>query len=452
MLMLVFFDYTVFIIAYTLPVLIAIDQLMNCDQQTENKTLEAWLDELADRHPQHTIRLGLERMHEALKRLQMGQPQARIVTIAGTNGKGSCLMVLERLLLAEGERVGSFQSPHMSSFCERIKVGGVPTEADAIARAFDRIDAQCSDLELTFFEWNTLAALDVFSHYPLDVILLEVGLGGRLDAVNAIDNELAMITAIDYDHTDWLGDSLEAIAAEKAGVIRAHSHVISHSQLKPIIDVCQDQEVNVCYWQRDFSVNYNEAESRWCFSGVDRSGLSVSCHSPLPLGCLPDNLAIALQAWSKLGYSLDSDTAERALAELILPGRQQVVTCGKYTTLLDVAHNEAGLRALAQRVEQDFAELSAVAIIGMLADKQAVPDIVRLFPNVQHWFVLTLTGARGQLASQLADKLQLEHYTLIDDLQDWSLEALLAHHQLLIATGSFHTCDKVNTLLAEYNS
>ena len=425
---------------------------MNSDQQTGNKTLETWLDELADRHPQHTIRLGLERMHEALQRLKTGQPQARIVTIAGTNGKGSCLMVLERLLLAEGERVGSFQSPHISNFCERIKLNGVQAEADAIARAFDRIDAQCGDLELTFFEWNTLAALDVFSHYPLDFILLEVGLGGRLDAVNAIDNELAVITAIDYDHTDWLGDSLEAIATEKAGVIRPHSHVISHSQLEPIVDMCQGQQAEVCYWQRDFSVRYDEAKLRWLFSGIDRTGLSVSCHSPLPLGCLPDNLAMALQAWSTLEYSLDSDTAERALAECILPARQQVVPCGQYTALLDVAHNEAGLRALAERVEQGFSELSAVAIIGMLADKQVVPDLEKLFPNIQHWFVLTLTGARGQLASQLADKLQLEHCTLIDNLEDWSLEALLGSHQLLIATGSFHTCDKANTLLAAFNS
>lgn len=411
------------------------------------KSLETWLDELADRHPQHAIRLGLERMHEAMRRLQIGQPTIPVVTIAGTNGKGSCLMLLERLLLTHGQRVGSFQSPHISSFCERIRINGDNSPADAIARAFDRIDASCADLGLTFFEWNTLASLDIFAQHQLDVVLLEVGLGGRLDSVNAIDNQLSIITAIDYDHMDWLGDTLPLIAREKAGVIRVGSKVVSHSQIASITQQVAQLQAEACYWQKDFSLE--QEQKSWLFQGVDNAGHSVTCSTSLPAGCIADNLAMALQGWLALGFPISNTLTAQAFSSFVLPCRQQHIRCGSYDVILDVAHNGASLQALADRIKHDYGTRPAVAIIGMLADKSVAQDMLALFPSVQRWVLLTLTGARGQTAEQLRNKLHLggKEVMVLDSLESTQIEQLMVDQSLLIATGSFHTCDKVKVML-----
>ena len=413
------------------------------------KSLETWLDELADRHPQHNIRLGLERMHEAMNRLHLKQPDTPVVTIAGTNGKGSCLMLLERLLVTNNQRVGCFQSPHISSFCERIRVNGANADADAIARSFDRIDASCSDLGLTFFEWITLAALDIFSQSKLDLLLLEIGLGGRLDSVNAIDNQLSIITAIDYDHMDWLGDTLPLIAGEKAGVIRAGSKVVSHSQISSITEKVEQLQADACYWQKDFSIEKEKSQPNWLFDGMDNYGHSVTCSTPMPAGCIADNLAMALQGWLSLGFLLTDALTEKAFSSFVLPCRQQHIKRNAYDIILDVAHNGAGLKALSTMVSDEFGARPAVAIIGMLVDKSVQHDMLALFPSVRRWILLTLTGARGQTAEKLRDRLSLgeREVEMFDSLDDVGIEEIMRDESLLIATGSFHTCDKVKAML-----
>jgi len=412
--------------------------------ETLPATLADWLDELARRHPPHVMELGLDRPLRAMRRLGIEQPDpthTRIVTIAGTNGKGSVAMLLARLLQRTGVSTGLYLSPHLYDFRERVQVNGAMLDGEDWVRAFNRIDAACRDLQLTFFEWVTLAAFLLLGERRLRVWILEIGLGGRLDVVNCLDNQLNLITSIGLDHTDRLGDNLESIAAEKAGVMRAQTTTICGSPLGVFTRLAQQAGAALQQVDRDWRVEERNHAIR-----VASSDWKV--HAPLPGGVLAANLAMALLAAHELNIPEVETGLESLdwLAEETLPGRQQLVHWGGMRCLLDVSHNRDGVACLAHRVARDFANTPMAAVFACLEDKQPPPDLMRLFPNVHTWLVGELQGVRTQSAEAVIERAGLHGAGRLTDYSARELRQLVGDG-LLLVFGSFLLPALVKSLL-----
>ena len=407
-------------------------------------TLAAWLDELARRHPPQIMELGLERPKRAMQRLGIAQPdpqQTRIVTIAGTNGKGSVAMLLARMLTRAGISNGLYLSPHLYDFRERVQINGnVLTAADWVA-AFNTIDARCNTHELTFFEWVTLAAFLLLGRRRPKIWVLEIGLGGRLDVVNTLDNQLNLITSIDLDHTDRLGSTLDAIATEKAGVMRRGKPTICASPLAVFKPLAQQAGAQLSQIDKDWRVQQQS----------DRVHLEAGdwqLQAPLPAGVQAHNMALALLAARTLALpALDAVLQQPDwLAQVQLPARQQLVHWNGIRCMIDVAHNQSGIASLAQRMAQDFAGVPAVAVFACLADKQPPANIAALFPQVHSWLVADLSGARTQSAAQLIKRLQLPGAMSLSDFSAAQLQELVGDGVLLVF-GSFLVPPLVRKLL-----
>lgn len=384
-------------------------------------SLDQWLAWMETRHPQ-AIELGLDRIARVAGVMGlMGAGAAslpassspkriarKIVTVAGTNGKGSCVAALESMLHAHGCRVGSYSSPHLVRYNERVRIDGVEVDDAQLCDAFAAVDAARGTISLTYFEFGTLAAFYLFAQSPLDVAILEVGLGGRLDAVNLLDADIAIITSIALDHTDWLGPTREAIATEKAGVLRRGIDFICGETEPP----ATLQEAAFTNATRNFFVNdayrYHVDEVGFNFSGRDGGGNPVE-FSGLPVPALPwPSVAMALQALCLLSGLIKPDAAVLAdtLARLALAGRFQRFEQDGVEIIVDVAHNPAGARFLCQQLQARPAAGKTLAVFTMLADKDLAGSIEEMKPAVTAWFVAELPGvARARPARDVADAL-----------------------------------------------
>ncbi len=361
-------------------------------------TLNDWLAWLETLSPA-TIELGLDRVLTVLERLALPRP-ARVVTVAGTNGKGSSVAMLEALYREAGARVGSYTSPHVLEYAERIRVDCHPTSEAAIIAAFERVETVRDGLPLTYFEYGTLAALCEFASRCVDTVILEVGLGGRLDAVNAIDPDGALITNVSLDHCDWLGNDVETIAAEKAGVMRPAIPVVFGAIDMPrAIDAAATWVgAELIRAGREFSHRASR-DGRWDWSGR-RHTLRGLSRPALGGDHQLDNAAAVLALLEALGpvALLEKQSVNRALSALQLPGRLQRVESRGRRWLLDGAHNPAGAAALA-------AELSprpAIAVIGILEDKDARAIVEALGPRVDRWVACAPQSRRALPAGELA--------------------------------------------------
>ncbi len=366
-------------------------------------TLEEWLNWLEQQHPESDIELGLARVGAVADRLDLRRPAAKVITVAGTNGKGSCAALLEHLLLDAGYSVGVFTSPHFTHYCERIRVNGQQASDADVCEAFDRIQAARltppDAINLSYFEFGALAALSVFARHQVDIMVLEVGLGGRLDAVNIIDADVAIITSIDIDHEDWLGSDRETIGREKAGIMRSGKPVVCADQQAPasiaetaksvgarLLSVGQEWHFQVSgdHWQWDGVLGIKE--------GTKENGQESAVYlSNLPIPSLPlPSVAAGLQALSLLGLEFTQQQLTDLLPAINLTGRYQKQNLFARQLILDVAHNPAAAELLASRLEGEPKVQKTLAVVGMMADKDRARCLAALTPLVDEWLPASL--------------------------------------------------------------
>jgi dihydrofolate synthase/folylpolyglutamate synthase len=328
-----------------------------------------------------------------------------VITVAGTNGKGTTCALLEQLFLATSLSVAVYSSPHIVDFRERLRLNGAMLSKEAHCHAFNVIDEARQGTELTYFEFATLAALWLIYQNPVDVVLLEIGLGGRLDAVNIVDNDLAVITTIDLDHQDWLGDTREKIGFEKAGIMRPNGHAIIGDLDPPqsVLHQVDVLEVNAQWQQNDFS--FVEGDGNWQWISTERQIDALPlCHIPI------QNASTALAIIQWLNLSLSDDDIQALCRETQLAGRMQKVSDSP-TTYCDVAHNPQATRYLAGKLQL----LDAVNIhfvCGMLQDKDIYKTLLPLAGFNATWHVASINEVRGASADHVASQLDSEQKVL----------------------------------------
>ncbi len=378
-----------------------------------SRTLADWLQRLEHLHPR-TIELGLDRLRVVSSALGMGsdwKPAPTVVTVAGTNGKGSTVWLLEAILAAGGLRAGSYTSPHLVDYNERVRIERHPVSDAALCEAFEWVEAGRGDTPLTYFEFGTLAALKLLADAHLDVVVLEVGMGGRLDAVNIVDSDVAVICSIGIDHVDWLGPDRASISREKAGIMRpGRPVVIAEPDPPPDLAECAATVGALPLWiDRDFALADTPAGLAW--QGRNREGQAVQV-TGLPRGnAHPHAIAAALQVLALLPVAAANPAAIHAgLQGGPPPARCQVVNWHDRRLVIDVAHNEqAALRLrdfLGSLPEPATDTARRVAIIGMLRDKPVPGTIGALLDWADHWLCVPGEGSRGMDADGLADRVR----------------------------------------------
>jgi len=371
-------------------------------------SLQEWLDWQEGLHPS-AIELGLERVSEVFNRLHPALPSIPVITVAGTNGKGSSVALLESIYQSAGFKTGVYTSPHLLRYNERIHLNGEEISDDEICAAFERIDqARCQeneDVSLTYFEFATLAALDIFYRAKPEVIILEVGLGGRLDAVNIIDANVALITSIGIDHTDWLGDDIETIGKEKAGIMRKNSPVIfSSADMPESIEESANMMGATLYRKgRDFDWKHGVSASSWDWWSLNAHQRTALPQSNLRGDHQLDNAAGVLMVVECLAdkLSINQKQIKSALLSVSLAGRFQCFV-GDPMHILDVAHNEASIACLAELLSKQVCGGDNIAVLGMLYDKAHAEALSAILPQIKKWYITDLGVARGAKASQLA--------------------------------------------------
>ena len=407
------------------------------------RDLAGWLVHLEGLHPRE-IELGLGRVRAVYEAMGRPRPARQIITVAGTNGKGSSVAFLEAILAAAGRRVGSYTSPHLWRYNERVRLNRLPVDDAVLCAAFARVEQARGDISLSYFEFGTLAALDLFARADLDVAVLEVGLGGRLDAVNVVDADVALITAIDLDHTDWLGPDRDSIAREKAGISRATRPLICADPAPP--DGLLQHGLGTPRWRAGTDFRIDEARNgRWDFRSA--AGDWTDLPPPALHGAHQyRNAAGALAALMQLPAGLRPDHAAVAqgLRAAHLPGRLDHRS-GAVTRIFDVAHNPAGAQVLVDHLATLPASGMRRTILGILQDKDADAMIAALVPHTDCWYVPDLPGSRGGHADWLADAIaRLAAESRVQRFKDPAdaYHAAMSHSRpgdRVVVTGSFLT-------------
>ena len=369
------------------------------------RNLSQWLAWQETLHPS-AIDLGLTRLGRTLERLQWRRPGCPLVIVGGTNGKGSCVALLNRVLTEAGYRVGTFTSPHLLRYNERIVIADREVSDASLLAAFERIDAARGADTLTFFEFNALAALLVFETAGLDAIVLEVGLGGRLDAANVVDADAALVTSIALDHCDWLGDNVELIGREKAGIFRAGRPAVFGSLAMPqsIADVAGELGAQLLRLGKDFE--YTRTGTSWSWRGA--TWRLEDLPTPALFGVKQfDNAAAVLAVLESLASRLpvDREAIVRGLQHVRLPGRFEVVQ-DRAEWILDVAHNPAAAQALAAQLAARTTAGRTIAVCGILSDKDIESIVSELRGSFDEWVVAGLAGPRAVDIHQFADRLR----------------------------------------------
>ena len=433
---------------------------MNKGLNESKQSLEQWLLRLESLHPEE-IDLGLERIKVVAERLSLnqfgGEKGCKVLTIAGTNGKGSSVAALEAIYCDAGFCVGAYTSPHLLFYNERVRINGQAVSDEALISAFEAVDAARQGISLTYFEFGTLAALYLFSHprivlgesqNSLDVILLEVGLGGRLDAVNIIDADIALITSVAIDHQSWLGETREEIGFEKAGIMRRGKQVVigdtdvpdtvmAHAKklgLKPLV-----QGVH-------FSAQVNSEACQWSWSGLDAIGNTLSIDTLPPANLLLGNLAAVLQVCQLLGLPLKRDNLVAGLS-ISLEGRQERLGQNPQH-IFDVAHNAQAVSALAQYLALNPVSGKTYAILGMLADKKPESVLPSMQALVDQWFITELPVSRSLSKRELSQAMSQLGFNVSEACaspeEAYKSAVLLAgKNDRIVIFGSFYTVSAV---------
>ena len=406
--------------------------------------LQDWLDWQETLHPE-SIDLGLARVGKVADRLACRQPAPLVISVAGTNGKGSSVALLEAILLRAGYRVGAYTSPHLFNYNERVRLMGAAVEDGLLCDAFAHVDARRGDISLTYFEFGTLAALDIFSQQTLDIAILEVGLGGRLDAVNIVAADVALITTIGIDHTAWLGEDREAIAREKAGIMRAGRPVVCSDSDCPDAIEQEAQRVGAPLYRLGHEFRLIHSGRHWHWQG----GQSSFRDLPVPAlhgGHQLANAAGVMQVLELLDNSLpvDQNTRAAGLKWMSLPGRVQRIS-GSVEQVLDVSHNAQAAEALADALRLTPVAGRTHAVVGMMRDKEVAHFLTPLLDLVDVWYATGLSVDRAfagdKLAGLIRDQVsgQSVHVCKMpSDALECLRPAVKAGDRVLVC-GSFHT-------------
>lgn len=412
------------------------------------KSLTEWLSYLENIHSVE-IDLGLQRIAKVAKRLNISFPNSKVVTVAGTNGKGTTCAFLENALLGQNKTCAVYSSPHIARFNERLRVNRSDIDDDALVKAFERIELARADISLTYYEYTTLAAFLILMNKAPDVIILEVGLGGRLDATNIISADIAVITTIDLDHQAFLGDTREAIGFEKAGIMRLNTPVVIGDTDPPQSLAAHASNIGAIpyFRQQSFTVEESESDS-WCwrYSETEFSELG-NCYIPR------DNVATALMVLALLTKLLSLQLSGNFINQIInqtkVPGRLEKFH-DNCDIILDVGHNPQAARYLAQQL-QKMKYNNVSAVIGMLSDKDIENTLAPLITSVEHWYIGTLDVPRGCQAKKLAEYIQID--TAKMNCFDNVSQAFKMAKQnakatdLVLVFGSFYTVAEIRHLL-----
>lgn len=393
---------------------------MSGNQAAYPLKLAEWLSILETRHSKE-IDMGLERVSKVKHALGL-QFSCPVIMVAGTNGKGSTCAMLESILMQAGYRVGLYSKPHFLDFNERARINGVPLDDAAFVAAFSQVEAARDDISLTYFEFTTLAICQLLAQAPLDVVILEVGLGGRLDAVNVIDADVAIVTSVDIDHVDYLGDTREKIGWEKAGIFRTGKVAICSDPHAPqsLIDYATEIDADLRLFGRDF--NYNGDKQQWNFAGREQRRNALAYPSLRGANQLLNASAVlaALEAL-RLQLPVGAQEVRTGLVMVELPGRFQVMP-GRPAVVLDVAHNPHAAAALAQNLDNMGFHAYTYAVFGSMLDKDIAGVIGHLRDKVDHWCVCDLPLPRAASAEHLAQEVVKSGMVLDQDhsLQNFS--------------------------------
>jgi dihydrofolate synthase/folylpolyglutamate synthase len=383
------------------------------------------------------------------KNLNIAFPTSTVITVAGTNGKGTTCAFLENAFLAQNLTCSVYSSPHIERFNERLRLNRVEVSDDALVNAFEAIEAVRGDITLTYYEYTTLAALLVLTAELPDVIILEVGLGGRLDATNIIDADVAVITTIDLDHQAFLGNTRETIGFEKAGIMRANKIVVVGDTNPPSSLITHANDIGAKPYFREQNFTVEQAKNNtweWQNSKSKFSGLSC-CHIP------QDNVATAIMVLSalanKLKLSLDSTFINHVISQTKVAGRMEKFSLD-CDVILDVGHNPQAARYLAAQLHQlNYPKVHAV--LGMLTDKDTTNTIAPLLPEVEHWYIGTLDVNRGCKAKKIVESTQIDA-TKVNCFDNVSQAFKMAKKNakatdLILVFGSFYTVAEIRRLL-----
>jgi dihydrofolate synthase/folylpolyglutamate synthase len=410
------------------------------------KTLADWLDYQQRTHPR-AIELGLDRVREVWRRMGAPAPAPVVITVGGTNGKGSTVAFLEAMLAAMGKRVGCYTSPHLLRYNERIRVAGTDAHDAALIDAFERIEAaraadSIEPVPLTYFEFGTLAALWIFAQSELDVAVLEVGLGGRLDAVNIVDADAAIVVTVDLDHQDWLGNDLDGIGREKAGIFRKDRPAVVGMREPPrgLLEEAARIGAHVLQAGRDYRLV--APADAWCW---ECEGTALMLPEPdLAAPCQIDNAAAAIMALHSLRERLgwDAGAIARGVREARVPARlQRLQKRAAPDLVIDVGHNPQAARVLAQWLAAHPPRGRNIAVFGALSDKDVGGIVAPLIPQIARWHLCGLgaDSPRGLNAAQLRERMPAAktlEYNRVDAALDAALEHAAADDRIL-AFGSF---------------
>lgn len=424
-------------------------------------SLQDWLNWQEQLSPKG-IDLGLDRVGEVWQRLNPSQTLPfSVVTIAGTNGKGSCIAMLEAIFLAAGYRTGRYVSPHLTVYNERIHLNGTMVSDDLLCQAFASVEKARHETRLTYFEFGTLAAMQVFLSAPLDVVLLEVGLGGRLDAVNLFDAEAALVTTVDFDHQDYLGHDLELIGYEKAGIFRSGAIAVYGDATPPtsLLQHAVQLGTKLYCCGRDFVYGaLTTQKSGWIWHGEQWRFHNV------PWPRLPgihqvQNASSVLMLVEALNSRLpvSAEACFQGIRSAYLPGRMQLIHDRDVTWVLDVAHNPQAARTLAKTLTSSFSDYNGrtLSVFGALEDK-AIEEMVSVMDEVvDQWYLGGLTVSRGltvdklhqRVSSAMVTKPVQPYATLIEAQQAARRDA--NRGDTIVVWGSFHTVAQVLSSLSE---
>jgi dihydrofolate synthase/folylpolyglutamate synthase len=405
-------------------------------------SLEAWLHWQEQLHPR-PIDLGLERVAEVYRLLALNNMKLPTITVAGTNGKGSCIAMLEAIYRAQGYKVGAYTSPHILRYNERIRINGQPVADSALCEAFSLIDEQRGDISLSYFEFGTLAALLLFAANDVDIQLLEVGLGGRLDAVNIVDADAAILTTIAIDHVDWLGNTLDAIGREKAGIFRAGAPAIigDHQPPASVLQCAREKQAELMQMGRTFS--YQKQDGVWDWLSDKR------CIHNLPPPVFKGehqyrNASAVLMAIETLQTILpvQVNAIHNGLQNAQLSGRFQLIP-GDIPELLDVGHNPQAVQTLIEYLHDSFPAVKIHAVFAMMKDKD-IPGVLSIMHNhVEDWYLAPLKNPRAASDEQLENYFQQLNIEIVNKgFADFSATLSAARHkaqpgELILVFGSF---------------
>jgi len=420
-------------------------------------TVSDWLDWQTRLHSQ-AIDLGLDRIRPVFSRLVQKPLATKTVVVGGTNGKGSSVAFLEAIYVAGGYQVGTYTSPHLISYNERVRLQGEPVSDDQLCQAFEHVEQVREDVNLTYFEFGTLAAFDIFQQQDLDIVILEIGLGGRLDVVNLIDTDIALITNIALDHMDWLGDTREQIAMEKFGISRTNKPLVFVDEDLPdnAREYCFQNKVDLYQLGTDF--HFKQQNSIWHWKNEAKQYHSL----PVP-GLVGQhqfkNASGVLMAISLLekDLPLSMPHLRLGLTAATLPGRFQVIPLdkdGANLQIFDVAHNPHGIQAFLENLQKLPKIGEHLLVFGMLQDKALIEVVDLLKRHIDQWFLTDIKESRGLSAMALKEVLvsrnipESQIFSFDSPVQAYeSARSKLQKHDKLLALGSFYV---VADILSQY--